>query len=140
VQSIYPDFQLPTPDLTSSVTVRQLMGMGTGLGENPIELYFNRITPRRLVAGLATLPVLFPAGTAFHYNNTVYAMGGYVGALAAAVESARTGAQHDLAQLLPGARHAIAEQSGHYIQQDQPELVIEAVRQVVESVRHSVSP
>jgi CubicO group peptidase (beta-lactamase class C family) len=39
VQTIYPDFQLPTPDLTSSITVRQLMGMGTGLGENPIELY-----------------------------------------------------------------------------------------------------
>jgi CubicO group peptidase (beta-lactamase class C family) len=85
VRSIYPDFQLPTPELTSRTTVRQLMGMGTGLGEHPIGLYFDRLTPRRFVAGLATLPVLFPPGTAFHYNNPVYAMGGYVGALARGV-------------------------------------------------------
>jgi pimeloyl-ACP methyl ester carboxylesterase len=48
--------------------------------------------------------------------------------LAAAVESAWAGAQH-----------VIATQSGHYIQQDQPELVIEAVRQVVKAVRDSVA-
>jgi pimeloyl-ACP methyl ester carboxylesterase len=59
--------------------------------------------------------------------------------LAAAIESAWIGAQNDLAQLLPGAQHVIATQSGHYIQQDQPELVIDAVRQVVEAVRHSVA-
>ena len=81
VQTIYPDFQLPTPDLTRSVTVRQLMGMGTGLGENPIELYFDLDTPTYWMASLATLPILAPPGTEFHYNNTVYAMAGYVGAL-----------------------------------------------------------
>jgi pimeloyl-ACP methyl ester carboxylesterase len=59
--------------------------------------------------------------------------------LAAAIESAWMGAQNDLAQLLLGAQHVIATQSRHYIQQDQPELVIDAVRQVVEAVRHSVS-
>ena len=59
--------------------------------------------------------------------------------LAAAVESAWTGAQHDLAQLLPGAHHVIATQSRHYIQQDQLELVIDAVRQVIKAVRNSVA-
>jgi len=43
--------------------------------------------------------------------------------------------QEDLAALVPNARHVIADESGHDIHQDQPELVIEAVRQVVEAVR-----
>ena len=43
--------------------------------------------------------------------------------------------QRALATLVPGARFVVARQSGHYIQVDQPELVIEAVRQVVEAVR-----
>jgi pimeloyl-ACP methyl ester carboxylesterase len=44
--------------------------------------------------------------------------------------------QDELAALAPGARHVIATKSGHYIQLQQPELVIEAIRQVVEGVRH----
>lgn len=43
--------------------------------------------------------------------------------------------QTELAGLAPGARHTIATESGHYIQLQQPELVIEAIRQVVEAVR-----
>jgi pimeloyl-ACP methyl ester carboxylesterase len=46
-----------------------------------------------------------------------------------------TALQEDLARLVPDARHVIADRSGHNIHQDQPELVIEAVRQVVEAVR-----
>ena len=44
--------------------------------------------------------------------------------------------QDELAALVPGARHVIATKSGHYIQVEQPELVIEAIRQVVEGVRN----
>jgi pimeloyl-ACP methyl ester carboxylesterase len=43
--------------------------------------------------------------------------------------------QQDLATLVPNARFTIAGQSGHNIQQDQPALVIEAIRQVVVGVR-----
>jgi pimeloyl-ACP methyl ester carboxylesterase len=45
------------------------------------------------------------------------------------------GMQQDLATLVPQARLTIASQSGHGIQQDQPALVIEAIRQVVAGVR-----
>ena len=38
--------------------------------------------------------------------------------------------------LVPHARQVIASASGHYIQVEQPQLVIEAIRQVVEGVRH----
>ena len=41
-----------------------------------------------------------------------------------------------LATLVPQARFFVASESGHDIHQDQPELVIEAIRQVVEGVRH----
>jgi pimeloyl-ACP methyl ester carboxylesterase len=41
-----------------------------------------------------------------------------------------------LATLVPQARFFVASESGHDIHQDQPELVVEAIRQVVEGVRH----
>jgi pimeloyl-ACP methyl ester carboxylesterase len=53
--------------------------------------------------------------------------------------------QGDLARLVPDARFANANQSGHNIHQEQPELVIEAIREVVMGVRnpdtwHKISP
>jgi hypothetical protein len=42
----------------------------------------------------------------------------------------------DLATLVPQARFFVAAESAHDVHQDQPELVIEAIRQVVEGVRH----
>jgi D-alanyl-D-alanine carboxypeptidase len=44
--------------------------------------------------------------------------------------------QARLAALLPDTRQVIASESGHYIHVEQPELVIEAIRQVVAGVRH----
>jgi pimeloyl-ACP methyl ester carboxylesterase len=55
------------------------------------------------------------------------------------VEREALAAQHSLATLMPDARHVIAKESGHLIQLDQPELVIEAIRDVVEAVRDSAS-
>lgn len=43
--------------------------------------------------------------------------------------------QKELAQRSSNGKQIIAEKSGHYIQFDQPELVIESVRQVVEQTR-----
>jgi pimeloyl-ACP methyl ester carboxylesterase len=42
--------------------------------------------------------------------------------------------QRELAQLVPGSRHVIT-QSGHNIQDEQPELVLDAIRGVVHTVR-----
>jgi pimeloyl-ACP methyl ester carboxylesterase len=42
----------------------------------------------------------------------------------------------DLATLVPDARFTVASESGHDIHQDQPELVSEAIRQVVAGVRN----
>ena len=43
--------------------------------------------------------------------------------------------QRELAQLVPGGRLVIATQSGHNIQDEQPELVLDAIRDVVRAVR-----
>jgi pimeloyl-ACP methyl ester carboxylesterase len=43
--------------------------------------------------------------------------------------------QRELARLVPGGRLVIATQSGHNIQDDQPELVLDAIRDVVRAVR-----
>jgi pimeloyl-ACP methyl ester carboxylesterase len=45
--------------------------------------------------------------------------------------------QAELARLLPGGQLIVAERSGHSIQSDQPELVVAAVRDIVNAVRES---
>jgi pimeloyl-ACP methyl ester carboxylesterase len=50
-------------------------------------------------------------------------------------EAAWRAVQEDLATLSPNARFAIAEQSEHYIQLDQPEVVISSIARVVTAVR-----
>jgi len=52
-------------------------------------------------------------------------------------EALRLEMQEALARLSSRSKHIIAEKSGHYIQRDQPELVIDSVRQVVEATRTS---
>ena len=56
-----------------------------------------------------------------------------------AFENAWREGQNQLAGLVPGARHEIAGQSDHYIQIEQPDLVIDAVRAVVDAVRDPAS-
>jgi pimeloyl-ACP methyl ester carboxylesterase len=43
--------------------------------------------------------------------------------------------QQELAQLSSNSTHVIAQESGHHVYHDQPELVIDAIRQIVESAR-----
>jgi len=53
----------------------------------------------------------------------------------AAIQRVETELQREFLKLSPRSTHIIAEHSGHYIQHDQPDLVIEAIRQVVSLVR-----
>jgi pimeloyl-ACP methyl ester carboxylesterase len=43
--------------------------------------------------------------------------------------------QRELASLSTNSTHIVATKSGHYIQEHEPELVIEAIRQLVEAAR-----
>ncbi len=51
------------------------------------------------------------------------------------VERARNRGQRYLASLEPGTPHLVATNSGHYIQVEEPKLVIDAIRRFVAAVR-----
>ena len=53
-----------------------------------------------------------------------------------ALNKAWHSAQDALATLAPNAKHKIATKSSHYIQAQEPQLVIDAIKQVVEAVRN----
>ncbi len=50
-------------------------------------------------------------------------------------DAAQKKAQEQLANLVPNAKHSTNTNSGHEIHKEQPQLVIDAIRQVVEAVR-----
>jgi pimeloyl-ACP methyl ester carboxylesterase len=60
--------------------------------------------------------------------------------VAAQLESDWATAQRRLAALVPNAHFVVATQSGHYIQLDEPELVIDAIRDIVDAVRALGTP
>ena len=51
------------------------------------------------------------------------------------LETAWNTAQEQLASLVTGGRFVVAEESAHYVQLQQPDLVITAIQQVVDAVR-----
>lgn len=51
------------------------------------------------------------------------------------IEHARQELQSDLAHLVPNSKHWIATHSDHFIQHDQPDLVLDAIEAVVMEVR-----
>ena len=52
-----------------------------------------------------------------------------------ALERAFQSAQDDLTELVPGARHIIAQRSAHNIHVEQPALVNRSIRQVISAIR-----
>ena len=54
---------------------------------------------------------------------------------ACAAMEAQKEAQEKLAHLVPNAKHISSTNSGHEIQKEQPQLVVDAIRQVVDAVR-----
>ena len=56
-----------------------------------------------------------------------------------ALWAAQVPAQDSLARLFPNAKHITNTNSSHYIQIDQPQLVIDSIREVVDAVRNPTS-
>ncbi len=54
-------------------------------------------------------------------------------------DAAQKQAQEKLAQLVPNAKHITNTNSGHEIHKEQPQLVVEAIREVVDAVRSGSS-
>jgi CubicO group peptidase (beta-lactamase class C family) len=79
----WPGFGAPTDELTNTFRVRDLLGMASGIGEPPAlsGLHEGDPTAGQLLQSIVNLPVIAPPGEQFFYNNTVYAVGGYLPAL-----------------------------------------------------------
>ena len=56
-----------------------------------------------------------------------------------ALNKAWHAAQDALSTLAPNAKHTVATKSSHYIQIQEPQLVVDAIKQVVEAVRNPSS-
>ena len=85
VVDIWPEFRAPTPDLTASLRIRDLLGMGTGIAESPTIEFFVSGGGESAVDALRSvqyLPVTAPPETEYSYNNTLIAVAGHLGAIA----------------------------------------------------------
>jgi CubicO group peptidase (beta-lactamase class C family) len=90
VVEVWPQFRAPTDELTKTLRVRDLMGMDSGITEPAAlsALHEGDPTAAQLLQSVVNLPVEYPPGSTFFYNNTVYAVGGYLPALAQGIASA----------------------------------------------------
>lgn len=85
-------FRAPTDELIRSVRVRDLLGMGSGIGEPDRMkpgLHFDSVTAAQIVESVVNLPVVAsrPDET-FSYANTIQTVGGYLPLLATGVAPA----------------------------------------------------
>jgi pimeloyl-ACP methyl ester carboxylesterase len=104
---------------------RETIGYGADNAVVRAAIAASPLRPMPLAVLAHGVPFDIPAETLAQYGLT-----------AAGWEADLLAGQADLATLVPQARFFVASESGHSIHQDQPELVIEAIRQVVAGVRH----
>jgi CubicO group peptidase (beta-lactamase class C family) len=83
VIDILPDFAVADPELTRTITVRNLVCACTGVPRRDLEWVFNSLTPEEIIASLSTFRFFTDFGEAFQYSNQMVATGGYVAATAA---------------------------------------------------------
>jgi len=90
VVDLWPDFEAPTPELTQSLRLRDLLGMASGIAESTdlslaaVEFLLSAgtVSAMDVLRSVSALPVIAPPNTTFSYNNTLYAAAVYLGLLA----------------------------------------------------------
>ncbi|MEP6631317.1 MAG: serine hydrolase domain-containing protein [Lapillicoccus sp.] len=89
VVDAWPRFRAPTDEMTRTLRVRDLLGMGSGIGEPaPVEsgLHFDGLTAAQIVESAVTFPVVAPrVDDTFYYANSIQSVGGYLPLLATGV-------------------------------------------------------
>ena len=85
VVEVLPAFVVADPQLTASITLRNLVCACTGVPRRDFELFFNAdaLSAEEVVASLATFEFFTDFGEAFQYSNQLVATGGYAAAAAA---------------------------------------------------------
>src|SRR5215217_1067387 len=85
VVALLPEFAVADPQLTPRLSMADAYCACTVVADTDLELMFqfNDLTPDRLIARAAELPLSAPYGKQFQYSNQMYAIGGYAAAAAA---------------------------------------------------------
>jgi CubicO group peptidase (beta-lactamase class C family) len=94
VVGLWSAFQAPTPELTQSLRMRDLLGMGSGIAESTdlslaaVEFFMSAgtVSAGEVLHSIAALPVVAQPDTTFSYNNSLYAAAAYLGLLAHGTE------------------------------------------------------
>jgi pimeloyl-ACP methyl ester carboxylesterase len=108
---------------------------GAGVEQIDLDASFDQLRRAELAHPLRPLPlVVVSHGRPLGADAPPDALAQLPPGLFDALEPAAQALQDALAALVPGARHIIAIDSGHYVQLSQPELVVDAIRQVVDAV------
>ena len=82
-------FRASTDELTASLTIRDLLGMATGIqAPDSTDLHLGAYTPAEMLQSLVNLPVTGAPGDSFFYLNGVYAAGAFLPLLASGVSPA----------------------------------------------------
>ncbi len=81
---VLPQFAVSDPELTESITLRNLVCACTGVPRRDFELFFNadELSAEDIVASLATFQFFTDFGEAFQYSNQLVGTGGYAAAAA----------------------------------------------------------
>jgi CubicO group peptidase (beta-lactamase class C family) len=82
---ILPSFAVADPELSTHITMRDLVCACTGVPRRDLEFIFNasELEPSDVIESLATFTFFTPIGEAFQYSNQMVAAGGYIATLAA---------------------------------------------------------
>ena len=85
VVDILPTFSVADPELTPTITVRDLVCACTGVPRRDFELLFNanELSAQDIIDSVGAFEFFTPIGEAFQYSNQMVAVGGYAGAVAA---------------------------------------------------------
>jgi CubicO group peptidase (beta-lactamase class C family) len=87
---LWTRFRAPTDELTETLRLRDLLGMGSGLAEATdisvaaVEFAMSAgdVSPQAVLRSVADLPDIAPPRTTFSYNNTLVAAAAFLGLLA----------------------------------------------------------
>lgn len=91
IQAVYPAFSLADDDLARDLTFRDLLSMQSGLMPSAFSVHCGDSTVRGLLRYLLTVPKVAERGEKFAYDNELFALSGFMAALAAGarLETAR---------------------------------------------------
>ena len=83
-QELLPDFAVADAELTPRLTVKDAFCACSGLPRRDLEFIYDAhaLTPERMIASMATLPLTAPYGTTYQYSNQMVGAGGFAAGVA----------------------------------------------------------